>query len=176
MLASQSQQRTCDSSGRMVTPAWPPTTGTDTSAGSTAKMSPMNCCARTTSSFVTPSSFLGSYVPVHGALYRRALALNSACLAGGLKMWKPTMCRDCTSLAGRNGLQQRVVNLMTCWTAAMHDRILPARSCAAMSSDLKDGCTCKESLQLPDPRSSVDSGENKNRESRLESMSAMKAT
>ena len=54
---------TCDSSGRMVVPAWPPTTGMDTSFGSVPVICPMNALARTTSSFVTPSTFFGSYVP-----------------------------------------------------------------------------------------------------------------
>ena len=47
----------------MVTPAWPPTTGTVTSTGSTRRISATNASARTTSSFVTPSSLSGLYVP-----------------------------------------------------------------------------------------------------------------
>ena len=54
---------TWESSGRMVTPAWPPTTGTVTSTGSTPRTSATNASARTTSSFVTPSSLSGLYVP-----------------------------------------------------------------------------------------------------------------
>ena len=47
----------------MVTPAWPPMTGTLTSAGLRPMASATKALARTTSSLVTPSSFRGSYVP-----------------------------------------------------------------------------------------------------------------
>ena len=43
----------------MVTPAWPPTTGTDTVAGSLPVICATNVSARTTSSLVTPSTFAG---------------------------------------------------------------------------------------------------------------------
>ena len=51
---------TCESSGRMVMPAWPPMTGTLTSFGSTPAASATNASARTTSSVVTPNSLEGS--------------------------------------------------------------------------------------------------------------------
>lgn len=52
----------------MVTPAWPPMTGTFTCAGSTSKISPTNALARATSSLVTPNSLAGLKMP---ALYIR---------------------------------------------------------------------------------------------------------
>ena len=51
----------------MVTPAWPPMTGTETASGAIPMASATNVFARSTSSFVTPSSLRGSYVP---ALHR----------------------------------------------------------------------------------------------------------
>ena len=53
--------------GRMVMPAWPPMTGTETRSGGTPIASATNVLARSTSSFVTPSSLRGLYVP---ALHR----------------------------------------------------------------------------------------------------------
>ena len=53
----------CERRGRMVMPACPPTTGTETLSGCTPLSSATNALALTTSSFVTPSSLRGSYVP-----------------------------------------------------------------------------------------------------------------
>ncbi len=49
--------RTCERSGRMVAPAWPPMTGTSTSLRSRPLASATNVLARTTSSVVTPSTW-----------------------------------------------------------------------------------------------------------------------
>ena len=46
-----------------MTPAWPPMTGTETLSGALPMASAMKVFARRTSSFVTPSSLRGSYVP-----------------------------------------------------------------------------------------------------------------
>ena len=47
---------TCESSGRMETPAWPPTTGMEVEAGSRPFSSATNVLARTTSRVVTPNT------------------------------------------------------------------------------------------------------------------------
>eukprot|EP00959_Pyramimonas_sp_CCMP1952_P344380 7212839-Pyramimonas_sp.AAC.1 len=52
---------TCESSGRMVVPAWPPMTGTVTLPGGTPMASARKVLARTTSRCVTPRSLAGSY-------------------------------------------------------------------------------------------------------------------
>ena len=54
----------------MVTPAWPPTTGTARRSGRTPAASATNALARSTSSLVTPSSLRGSYVPALHAMRR----------------------------------------------------------------------------------------------------------
>ena len=49
-----------DKSGIIVTPLWPPITGTRTSRGSTPEIEAVKVDARTISSVVTPKSFFGS--------------------------------------------------------------------------------------------------------------------
>mmetsp|Transcript_9092 Transcript_9092/g.18826 ORF Transcript_9092/g.18826 Transcript_9092/m.18826 type:complete len:258 (+) Transcript_9092:820-1593(+) len=53
----------CESSGRIVAPAWPPMTGTWTAPGGTPTASARKVLARTTSRWVTPSRRAGSYTP-----------------------------------------------------------------------------------------------------------------
>ncbi len=68
---------TCESRGRMVTPAWPPITGTETASGASPMASATKVFARSTSSFVTPSSLRGSYVPALCSVRRTSLASYS---------------------------------------------------------------------------------------------------
>ena len=63
----------------MVTPAWPPTTGTSTSLTSRPLASATKVLARTTSSVVTPMSFLGSKVP---AALKTSAAMGTVELTG----------------------------------------------------------------------------------------------
>lgn len=56
----------------MVTPAWPPTTGTARRSGRRPAASATNALARSTSSLVTPSSLRGSYVPALHAIHQSA--------------------------------------------------------------------------------------------------------
>mmetsp|Transcript_1212 Transcript_1212/g.2609 ORF Transcript_1212/g.2609 Transcript_1212/m.2609 type:complete len:302 (+) Transcript_1212:103-1008(+) len=67
----------CERMGRMVMPAWPPTTGTLTSLGSTPSISAMKVSARTTSKVVTPNRREGSYVPA---------ALNTSAAIGTVEL------------------------------------------------------------------------------------------
>mmetsp|Transcript_8810 Transcript_8810/g.21281 ORF Transcript_8810/g.21281 Transcript_8810/m.21281 type:complete len:215 (-) Transcript_8810:285-929(-) len=69
----------CESSGRMVAPAWPPTTGTETTFGFTPTISETNLFARTTSSVVTPKSFFGLYFP---AFLRTSAAMGTVEFTG----------------------------------------------------------------------------------------------
>ena len=55
----------------MVTPAWPPTTGTETASGAAPMAPATKVLARSTSSLVTPSSLRGSYVPALAAVETR---------------------------------------------------------------------------------------------------------
>ena len=54
---------TCERRGMMVTPAWPPMTGTDVADTSRPLASATNVLARTISSVVTPKSLSGLYAP-----------------------------------------------------------------------------------------------------------------
>ena len=83
-------QRAWESSGRMVTPAWPPTTGTSTSATGRPLASATNVLARTTSRVVTPMSLAGSYTPA---------ALSTSAVIGtveftGLEMMLMIACAE----------------------------------------------------------------------------------
>ena len=65
--------------GRIVTPAWPPTTGKSTAPASTPAASATNALARTTSSVVTPNSLRGSNTP---AALRISAAMGTVELTG----------------------------------------------------------------------------------------------
>mmetsp|Transcript_27161 Transcript_27161/g.69129 ORF Transcript_27161/g.69129 Transcript_27161/m.69129 type:complete len:244 (-) Transcript_27161:335-1066(-) len=85
----------CDSRGRMVMPAWPPTTGTRTSRGSTPRMSAMKASARTTSSVVTPNRRRGSYTP---ARLNTSAAMGTVELTG-LEMMATQAVGQCLAMA-----------------------------------------------------------------------------
>mmetsp|Transcript_5516 Transcript_5516/g.6408 ORF Transcript_5516/g.6408 Transcript_5516/m.6408 type:complete len:200 (-) Transcript_5516:186-785(-) len=61
--SSLSDDFSCESRGNIVTPLWPPTTGTFTSAGDTFKASATNVFDLTISKVETPNSRLGSNTP-----------------------------------------------------------------------------------------------------------------
>mmetsp|Transcript_6500 Transcript_6500/g.24528 ORF Transcript_6500/g.24528 Transcript_6500/m.24528 type:complete len:229 (-) Transcript_6500:341-1027(-) len=72
-----------DRRGRMVIPAWPPTTGTSTSFTSKPFACATNVFALTTSRVDTPKSFLGSYVP---ACLKISAAIGTVLFTGLLMM------------------------------------------------------------------------------------------
>jgi len=100
-----------DSSGRMVTPAWPPTTGTVMSTGSTPRISATNASARTTSSFVTPSSLSGLYVP--------ASRCPTQCQGRAQKVEQGT-CLIAQAVGARAGCPHAVLSLVLTVTIAEH--------------------------------------------------------
>merc|ERR1719509_260951 len=65
--------------GRMVAPAWPPTTGQVTRAGSSPWRAPTNSLLLATSSVVTPNSFLGLYTP---AILKTSATMGTVELTG----------------------------------------------------------------------------------------------
>ena len=69
--------------GRMVAPACPPITGTSTSISRKFFFSATNVFDRTTSSVVTPNSFLGSYTPL---AFRISAAMGTVEFTGLLMM------------------------------------------------------------------------------------------
>ena len=79
----------------MVVPAWPPTTGTSTSATSRPLAAATNVLERTTSSVVTPSSFLGSKTP---AAFNTSAAMGTVELTG-LEMMVSTAPGACLATA-----------------------------------------------------------------------------
>ena len=83
---------TCDRSGRMVTPAWPPMTGTSTVRRSSPFFSATNVLARTMSSVVTPIRRRGSYTP---AALSTSAAMGMVEFTGFEMMWMSAWCHPC---------------------------------------------------------------------------------
>ncbi len=69
----------CDSSGRMVTPEWPPITGTSTSPGCLPFSSATKVLERMMSSVVTPNSLFLSYTP---AFFSTSAAIATVVFTG----------------------------------------------------------------------------------------------
>lgn len=93
---SKVQAITCDSRGRIVVPACPPTTGTSTSFRSKPFASATNVLARTTSNVVTPMSFFLSYTL---AAFSTSAAIGTVEFTG-LEMMLMIACSHVASQSG----------------------------------------------------------------------------
>ncbi|EPY32646.1 malate dehydrogenase [Strigomonas culicis] len=128
-----------DRRGTMVSPLWPPITGTSTSTGAFPIASLTKVLARTRSSVVTPKSLRGSYAP---AFFSASAATGTVLLTGllmtpmiALGEFLPTaLARVCTMFALVLKRSSRVMPGLRGTPAGMSTRSTPVTASASCSA------------------------------------------